>query len=118
MDKKMETWSRSGTRLEELRGKFEAFKRMPFPDAPCDDALDFAFANLIELDGHVAGLVSTFLITKEVDRNLVYVDEELNHQLEEFIPKSDESTVELASLRIYKKKLDELVLALLKVLSC
>jgi hypothetical protein len=54
------------TTSRELQRKLEEFKALPFPKNSENDELSNIFAELVELDGHIAGLVTTFLKGKTV----------------------------------------------------
>jgi len=67
------------------------------------------FTELVELDGHIAGLVSSMLKGKKVNRELLYVDQTFNELVEDYHPKSKEFQTEIQAYKDYKKRLDRLV---------
>lgn len=110
-------WSHSGTKkMNTLRETFEKFKSMPFPENPENDELYDIFSDLVQLDGHIAGLASSVLSGKIVDKELVFVDEEMNNRLNLINTNSRKEAKELLALRDYKRELDSLTNILLDLL--
>ena len=95
--------------IKKLKDEFELFKSMPFPEKPDDDELYDIFSELVELDGHIAGLVSSMLKGKKVNRELLYVDQTFNKLVDDYHPKSKEFQAEMQAYKDYKKKLDRLL---------
>jgi hypothetical protein len=97
------------TSFEELQQKFSEFKQLPFPENSANDELSDIFAELVQLDGHVAGLVTTFLLGKPVRRELVYIDLDLDQKLQAFQPSSVTEQKTVSAYQTYKSRLDELI---------
>lgn len=95
--------------VEELKQKFAAFKELPFPQNSINDELSDIFAELIQYDGHVAGLVTTFLAGKPIRRELVWVDRVIDQQLKDVHPKDGRDYETISQYQLYKSRLDELV---------
>jgi hypothetical protein len=97
------------TNSEKLRQKFEEFKALQFPGNSANDTLSDIFAELVELDGHIAGLVYTFLMGKPVRKELVSPDLDLDQRLDGFEPSNVEEYETVLSYQNYKSYLDELI---------
>ena len=101
---------------ENLSKLFEEFMKMKFPHYTAGNKqLHELFGDFVELDAHVAGLVSSYLKNAPVNKNFVYVDEEMNKQLSNIKPKSRDEEKALAGFINRKKILDEMI-SLLKEL--
>lgn len=104
----MDESSHSGVR-NELSKEFESFKRLPFPEPPDSDELYGIFTEFSEFDGHVAGLISSFLKGNVPNRSLLDVGANLELKLSSYVANSDEENRQLAEYRVYKGKLDFLL---------
>ena len=92
-----------------LMQDFEAFKQIPFPDPPDSDVLNDLWTELVEFDGHVAGLVSSFLRGSMVDPNFLATDRKLGLRLNNYVAQSEQEEMQLAKCQAYKAQLDSLV---------
>ena len=101
----MENWSRSGIEIKLLDQEFNKLKEMKFPEEPEEDELYDLFSELISLDGHIAGLVSTYLKGKLINYKLLDADGEFIEIRANIQIKSDS----LTSMDAYKQQLDLLV---------
>ncbi|WP_047153900.1 hypothetical protein [Aneurinibacillus tyrosinisolvens] len=102
----MENSSRSGIDYHTLVAKFEDFKRLPFPEAPQDDDLYDIFTDLVEYDSHIAGLVTSFLNNKKINRKFVNKNNEIENKISSL---SEKQNQEVSEIKTYKNKLDNLV---------
>lgn len=102
---RMEKSLHSGIIKNQLAIAFEEFKRIPCPEPPESDDLYDLYSELMEYDGHVAGLVSSFLNGNQISRSLVYRNEKL---IERLITNPDD-TDELNLLKSYFEQLDEMI---------
>ncbi len=89
---------------DHLVKKFEDFKNVKFPDAPEDDEIYDLFAELVELDGHIAGLISSYLKGKTIDFKLLDADSEFERISNSLVEKSAANEI-----KEYKMELDEMV---------
>ncbi|MEK9150298.1 MAG: hypothetical protein AAB267_09695 [Candidatus Desantisbacteria bacterium] len=101
---------------EILRKKFEEFRRIPFPNRSENDELCDILFDLVELDGHIAGLVSSYLSGGIIKKELVFIDEGLNARLENFVLSSEDEAKTVEEYKKYKAYLDELVQILKRAL--
>ncbi len=101
----MENWLHSGIESKSLDQEFNKLKEMKFPEEPEEDELYDLFSELVSLDGHIAGLISTYLKGKQINYKLLYADDEFNEIRAKIQMKSDS----LMSMDEYKKQLDLLV---------
>jgi hypothetical protein len=111
----MENLSRSGTTKDTLKKEWSNFVNIPFPKSPKNNRLKKIFPEFVQWDGHVAGIVSSFLKGKKVDKKIIYIDESINIVLSSIMPKDSDEEKELLVFREYKKKLDLLINLVLKL---
>jgi hypothetical protein len=102
----MENWLHSGINENDLAKVFEKFKRISCPEPPENDDLYDLYSELMEYDGHVAGLVSSFLNGNQISRSLVYQNEEI---IERLTSLTDDNSDELLPLKNYFQLLDEMI---------
>jgi hypothetical protein len=102
----------SGVR-NELSKEYESFKELPFPEPPESDELYDIFSELVEYDGYVAGLISSFLKGNIPNRGSIEVGSNLELKLDSYFTNSDEESRCLLEYRAYKGRLD-LLLELLR----
>lgn len=89
--------------IDKLSKQYEKIVALKFPQIPEDDILYDLYSELVELDGYVMGIITTFI--KEGEKNdLLCYDSEFNEILSNIHKESDE----LESLISYKKELDNL----------
>jgi hypothetical protein len=101
----MENSLPSGTNKSMLAKVFDEFKQVKCPEPPENDDLYDLYSELMEYDGHVAGLVSSFLNGNHISRALVFRNEKLVEMITSFPEDSDE----LHPIKHYFYKLDEMV---------
>ncbi|KEK24876.1 hypothetical protein [Bacillus gaemokensis] len=92
------------------------FVKEPFPDCPEDDKLDDIYSELVEYDSFVAGLVSSFLCGKRLNKKFLQNDDAINLKLKQHkdnLIQPDEDGVQ--QLIMYKQKLDNLMRMLKKI---
>lgn len=100
-----EKWLHSGVDKNLLVERFDDFRKIKFPTEPEEDEVYNLFSELVELDGHIAGLVSSYLKNKHINFNLLDVDGEFNSLLS-IISVDSNSVKEIVE---YKNRLDELI---------
>src|SRR6266571_3386236 len=94
------------SQLEDL---FNNHKKKPFPEVvPNEDLADIK-GELALYDGHVAGLVSSYLKNAPINSSFVEIDRELEKRIQNFEPKNIQEEKNKADLISYKHKLDELI---------
>lgn len=98
---------------KELTSKWEEFRKKSFPQGLED--LDI-HADLAELDGFIAGLVSSYLGEASIDKNLIKLNKELDKELSSFSPKNENDKLYYLEYLDYKNKIDELTILLAKCL--
>lgn len=108
----MENSLPSGIKKNQLARKFEEFKQLSCPEPPEDDNLYDFYSELMEYDGHIAGLISSFLDGKQIKAKHVFRNEKLVQTANRL---KDTDTDDIQSLRTYFHRLDELV-QIIKVL--
>jgi hypothetical protein len=91
---------------EDLKGKWAVFLDSPFPEVPESAVLNELHSELAEIDGFVAGNVTTTLSGKKVQKQWLYLDRDFNNKLDMLNLESDESW---RNIKSYKDKLDELM---------
>jgi hypothetical protein len=74
----MEDWLHSGIDKNVLEQEFTKLKNMKFPEKPVEDELFDLFSELVSLDGHIAGLVSSYLKDRPINCKLLDADGEFN----------------------------------------
>ena len=87
----MEHSSPPETNIEALKKEWDDLYKYPFPPIPEDEYLNELFAELALTDTFNAGIVSSFLKGKKVDRMLITIDTELNEKLSSYQPQSKEA---------------------------
>jgi ADP-ribose pyrophosphatase len=92
-----------------LKKEWTNYRELPFPHNPKDARLADLFADLVLEDGEIAGIVTQFLQGKKVDKNRVYINEELNKKLQAFEPADDSGQIARRELIEYKSRLDKLI---------
>lgn len=102
------------TRLEKL---FDEHIGLTFPREAPTRALQNMKGELALYGGHVAGLVSSYLKNAPINKKLVKVDLNLEHQIQNFLPKTSKEKKYIQDFVYYKHKLDELIRCLVKLLS-
>jgi len=105
----------SGNNLETLKREWDEFFSLPFPKSPAEDKLADLFADLVLYDGHVAGIVTSFLKGKKVDKKLIYVDETLNINLQSYKPLDLATQKSQQQLIEYKNRVDRMVKLVLEL---
>jgi hypothetical protein len=111
----MENLSHSGINIDTLQEKWNELIKMPFPRSPKNEQIRKIFADFVEWDGHVAGIVSSFLQGEKVDKKLIYIDENINNILDSIKPLDSDEEKEISIYLEYKKKLDLLIRLVLKL---
>lgn len=76
-----ENWLHTGIDKTMLRKKFEVFEKLAFPSEPEEDSAYDLYTELIELDGHIAGLISSYLEDEKIKYELLDADNEFNDLL-------------------------------------
>ena len=94
---------------EALKQEWEKFVIIPSPKSPKDPPLVDLFADLVLEDGEVAGVVTSFLDGKEVDKKQVFVNEDLNTRLAAYQAPNDEARISHSELVERKARLDRLI---------
>ena len=101
----MENLLHFGIDKKAVEGQYNKILKIAFPQVPKDDMLYDLYAELVEIDGYIMGVVSTYLKSGEIkvqnltcDESFVEIYEQLNLQ-----------SKELEEILRYKKELDELV---------
>ena len=63
----MEKSLHSGIEFKKLKIAYENFLEITFPEAPENDTLYDLYAEFVELDGYIAGIISSFINGKQID---------------------------------------------------
>ena len=92
-----------------LKKQWKEHQKITFPKRPRYEPLDDLHPELALMDGHVAGIVDSFLSGIKVDRKLIYIDEEYNKRLEAIRPTTPDTNAEWLIFKNYKEKLDKMV---------
>lgn len=101
-------WLLFGIKKKKLMKKYKKFKRLTFPELPENSDLYDLYAELVALDGHIAGLVSSYLKGNTINLKLLHVDGEFNKLVTELKEKKHEMNGLSVYLK-YKEKIDELI---------
>lgn len=93
-------------KLELLWKKFRKFK---FPhNAAGNMILAHLIAELADLDGYTAGLITSYLQGENISKWELQIDADLNAKFRSIIPKNKSEEKAIADLIAYKKKIDEM----------
>lgn len=103
-----ENWSLFGIKKKRLIEKYQKLKGLSFPELPENDDLYDLYAELVLIDGHIAGLVSSYLKGNKINLELLHVDGEFNKLVTELKEKKHEMNGLSVYLK-YKEKIDELI---------
>ena len=98
----------SGTNMNTLKKEWEEFCLIPFPDLPEDDYLHELYAELDQIDTHIAGIVTSFMHRHKVDKKLIYIDDDYNKKLDAYVPTDTKSKNIKTIMKERKSKLDNL----------
>ncbi|WP_078557070.1 hypothetical protein [Bacillus alkalicellulosilyticus] len=101
--------SHSGIDIRELEISFNDFINTSFPEAPEDDDLYDIYSDLVEYDSHIAGIVSSLLGGKKVNKSLIFLNDDLEKKIN-----ANGNNSELKDIREYKNKIDNLVMLIIK----
>jgi hypothetical protein len=101
----------SGTiNMKDLKKEWKYYYELPFPKFPNEEKYGDLFAELVEIDGFIAGIVQSFLKGKNTDRKLIHVVEEYNIKLNAVKPsESDPGFADWIALKNYKDELDKMI---------
>jgi hypothetical protein len=98
---------------KKLKEKWGNFQKIKFP--PSLDELDIK-VDMIKLDSHIAGLVTSYLGGSEIDKNSLSLDKNIDTKLNNFIPRTQNDRYNYPKYLEYKKHIDELTILLTKCL--
>jgi hypothetical protein len=112
--KQNENWN---TDRESLVKKLEELKNLPFPESPKEPFLDNLYIELADYDIYVNKIVTSILEGQRLDRQSIQMDEGWNERLESFNPAEIGADKEFSSLKEYKEVLDEVMRAVIGVIS-
>lgn len=96
----------SGIDKKQLAEKFEEFMQIEFPNEPEEDDYYDLFSELVELDGHIAGLITSYLKNMDINFALLDADDAFNNLLSEL----STETQPVKDMVDYKKHLDALII--------
>ncbi len=88
--------------IETLKKEWDDFYALPFPIQFKDKKFPNIFSEFVSYDGHVAGIVTSFLQGIKVDKKLIHIDEDLNKQLSFYKPRDNKSK------KLYEQYLDRI----------
>lgn len=99
------------TTREQLKQKYDRFRQDAFPAAPTQSGQLSEIRNdLVEYDGHIAGIAESILAGASVDRELLQPDRQLRSRLELLRDNSSAPTdAEAAEYLDYLGRLEELL---------
>ena len=98
-----------------LKKEWDEFQALPFPEGPKDETLTDLFADLVLEDGEIAGIVTSFLQDKKVDKKRIYINEELNKKLQSYEPTDDTLQISKRELIERKERQDRLIKLVLEL---
>jgi len=81
------------------------------------DELLYISPEFADLDGYIAGLVSSYLKGADISQWSLYVDEEMNKRLDAINPRNQEEEKALKAFKDYKAILDEMMRLLIELTS-
>jgi hypothetical protein len=107
----MEGSYHSGTiSMKDLKKEWEYFLEFPFPKFPNEEKYGDLFAELVEIDGFIAGIIQSLLKGKNTDRKLVQVNDEFNTRLDTLKPSdSDPGFADWIAIKNRKDELDKMI---------
>lgn len=103
--------------LTNLRAQFDEIKNSHFPQVAPVEELQNMKGELALYDGHVAGLVSSYLKGAAVNPGFVKVNNGIESKVKNFHPKTPEEQKSIQELIAYKRKLDNLISVLSQLLT-
>lgn len=77
----MENWLHFGIDKKQLEEQYTMLLNAKFPDIPDEDELYDLYSELNLLDGHISGLVSSYLKNTNINFKLLDADDEFNSLL-------------------------------------
>ncbi len=105
----MKTHLRDDKQINKLKKLFDEQLNSTFPqDAPTAE-LQSLKNELALYDGHVAGLVSSYLNNLLVNKNLVNINSQLEQRIRNVYPKTPNEKKSKTDLIHYKHRLDKLI---------
>ena len=102
----MGNWSHFGIDRNSVKEQYNKILDCKFPEPPENDILYDLFTELVELDGYIMGIVSSYLKCGVVDRKKLKCDAEFLRIYSQI----NNSSKELDEILKYKKELDKLIL--------
>lgn len=100
-----------------LKKLFDEHIIISFPETAANEKLYDMKGELALYDGHVAGLVSSYLQNTPVNSKFVKVDLKLKGKMEDFRPNTPEEEKSMQELIRYRERLDKLIFTLSKIIS-
>ena len=107
----MENWLHIGIDKKQLEEEYTNLLNSKFPDIPDEDELYDLFSELTLLDGHISGLISSYLRNTQINFKLLDVDDEFNSLLSDISIESES----LDEILKRKKQLDKLLQMIKKI---
>ncbi|MBA4688758.1 MAG: hypothetical protein H2184_16645 [Candidatus Galacturonibacter soehngenii] len=101
----MENWLHFGIKKNDIKAKYEEIYNLEFPNTPEDDELYDLYAELVEIDMSIMGVVSKYIKKDEIDISMLKCDDEFNEMLNEISSEKEG----INELLYYKSKLDSLI---------
>lgn len=101
----MEKTDPTDTDKDKLAIAFQEFIKIDFPVPSENDELNDIYFELLEYDGHVAGLVSSYLKGSPINKEFIFRNKTIINSLNNF----SGYTEEFLSLKCYFGKLDDMV---------
>lgn len=105
-------------RLEELKQIFSDFLALPFPEGSDDETTDMLWAELVDYDAYIAGLVDRIIKGVSLENYKLYFDEKLERKLIKIVRGSNPvASRDAKRIMEYLAKIKEMVSLALKIIS-
>ena len=105
----MEKSLHSGIELKKLKIAFDNFRKIPFPEPPITDELYDIYSEIVEFDAYIAGLISSLINNKKINKCDLHMDENIKHNLINFKTTDKQTKKELYIYINYINKLEALI---------
>ncbi len=105
----MEKSSHSGIEFKRLKIAFNKFRKIPFPKPPIADELYDIYSEMIEFDAYIAGLISSIINKKKINKSDLHMNEKIKFALNNFETHDKQTEKELSIYINYMNELEALI---------
>jgi hypothetical protein len=105
----MEKSLHSGIEFKKLKIAFDDFRKISFPEPPIADELYDIYSEIVEFDAYIAGLISSLINNRKINKCDLHMDENIKQNLINFKTTDKQTKKELSIYINYLNKLEELI---------